>query len=149
MWLLLTNSQRLHFKMHTSIQSSNQVGWVKNQMRRMRPFLVGFHQDGHHCEADDLTNCMGKFSGQVSAKVCRIRVHCPLSLKLLFFRELTPCKLTSARTHSKPSHARTHSHARAAPHAHALLFLFALLQKAEFALNSTAHCAVLGKRSWI
>ena len=69
--------------MHTSIQSSNQVGWVKNQMRRMRPFLVGFHQDGHHCEADDLTNCMGKFSGQVSAKVCRIRVHCPLSLKLL------------------------------------------------------------------
>ena len=85
--------------------------------------------------------------GQVTplcAKVCTIRVHCPLSLKLLFFRELTPCKLTSARTHAL---ARTHSHARAAPHAHALLFLFALLQKAEFALNSTAHCAVLGKRS--
>ena len=50
--------------------------------------------------------------GQVTplcAKVCTIRVHCPLSLKLLFFRELTPCKLTSARTHAL---ARTRTRAQ-------------------------------------
>ena len=84
--------------------------------------------------------------GQVTplcAKVCTIRVHCPLSLKLLLFRELTPCKLTSARTHARPrTHALTRTRAQRRTRTPC-----SLLQKAEFALNSTAHCAVLGKRS--
>ena len=56
------------------------------------------------------------------------------------------------------AHTRTHALARAAHTpplrrtailARPAFSFFALLQKAEFALNSTAHCAVLGKRSWI
>ena len=100
-------------------------------------------------EAVDLSkNCMENLT-RPGHTVVRQSVHNPGALPPVLEAAIFPwthTMQTHQRTHAR---SRTHSHARAAPHAHALLFLFALLQKAEFALNSTAHCAVLGKRSWI